>query len=73
MSDTNSQEVQDAGKPEKEFDITIIQSTLSPDMLEEAITKAKESFQTSRVEKDVATAIKKYFDGKIFGSSCMYN
>ena len=71
MSDTNSQEAQEAGKPETTFEITVIQNTLKPEYLEEAISKAKEAFQTSRVEKDVATAIKKYFDGKIFGSSCM--
>merc|ERR1712129_563918 len=49
--------------------IEIIQNTLSPELLKDAINLTKTAFKTSRVEKDAATTIKKAFDEKIFGST----
>lgn len=56
-------------KDESPVNISIIQNTLSSDLLKDAISLTKSAFKTSRVEKDAATTIKKAFDEKIFGST----
>ena len=56
-------------EPEEQFDIEIIQNTLSPELLKEVLDLTKKTLKTSRVEKDTAVAIKKAFDEKIFGST----
>ena len=56
-------------REEEQVKVTIIQNTLSPDLLSDAISLTKSAFKTLRVEKDAATTIKKAFDEKIFGST----
>ena len=74
MSGDNSENNEEPTNTDEEsLPVQVLQNSLSPDFLEEAIAKAREAFRTSRVEKDVATAIKKHFDGKIFASTCMFH
>mmetsp|Transcript_11684 Transcript_11684/g.18872 ORF Transcript_11684/g.18872 Transcript_11684/m.18872 type:complete len:109 (+) Transcript_11684:84-410(+) len=68
-SPTNEKENQNEQEQEQESKIEILQNNLAPELLKEAINLSKSAFKTSRVEKDAATAIKKAFDEKIFGST----
>ncbi|ETO08231.1 Dynein Light Chain family member (dlc-3) [Reticulomyxa filosa] len=51
--------------------VIIIRNTMSEELLIEAVKLTKEGFKSSGVEKDVATVIKKGFDAKIPGSTCI--
>mmetsp|Transcript_51568 Transcript_51568/g.85442 ORF Transcript_51568/g.85442 Transcript_51568/m.85442 type:complete len:109 (+) Transcript_51568:38-364(+) len=69
VSPAKERDNHDETEKEPPVDVQIIQNTLSPELLKETLDLTKKYFQECRVEKDVASKIKKAFDEKIFGST----
>merc|ERR1719373_457213 len=66
-----SAEVVETGEQEvaQKYTVEVKHRTLSAEQCEEAVSVAKDALVASRVEKDVAAKIKKFFDTKYIGST----